>query len=149
LRTSPTPSRLRTPRLRLAVVSLCLVAQAFALVHLFAVRHVRCAEHGEMVHVEREPREPAALAARAQATQDLEEASAADVVRPTGLAIEAHQDDHCMALSERRDLRTLEVQPLVSAPQALAEVTYLHRAPAFVARALYRLAPKISPPAIG
>lgn len=131
------------------MVSLCLVAQAFALVHLFAVRHVRCAEHGEMVHVDREPREPAALAAREQATQDLEEASAQDVVRPTGLAIEAHQDDHCMALSERRDLRTLEVQQLVSAPEVLAEVTYLYRAPAAVVRALYRLAPKISPPAIG
>jgi hypothetical protein len=134
--------------LRLAVASLCLMAQVSALVHLFAVRHVRCAEHGEMVHVDREPREQAAVAAREQATQGLEEALAQDVVRPTGLAIEAHQDDHCMALSERRDLRTYDVQPIVSTPQTLAELTYFYRAPAIVARALYRLAPKISPPAL-
>lgn len=147
MRTSRHTSRFRAPRLRLAVASLCLVAQAFALVHLFAVRHVRCAEHGEMVHVDREAHEPLALSPREPATQDLEAALAQDVVRPTGLAIEAHQDDHCMALSERRDLRTYEVQPIVSTPQALRELTYDYRAPAIVARALYRLAPKISPPA--
>jgi hypothetical protein len=128
--------------MRLAVASLCLTAQALALVHLFAVRHVRCAEHGEMVHVE--PHQTA----REQATHALEETLAHDVARAAGQAMEAHQDDHCLALSERRDLRTHAVQPIVSPPPTLRELTYRHRAPSIVARALYRLAPKISPPAL-
>ncbi len=148
--------RLRLPRVRLAVASLCLLAQTFALVHLFAVRHVRCAEHGDMVHVEPGHAGHAGHAAaadeRVSPPADLREAavSAHQVLRASGLAIEAHQDDHCMALSERRALRTLEVVAVVSAPpELLGELTFVSQAPPRVARALYRLAPKISPPAAG
>lgn len=143
--------RLRLPRVRLAVASLCLLAQTFALVHLFAVRHVRCAEHGDMVHVERGHAAHAA-GERVSPPADLREAAISEhqVLRASGLAIEAHQDDHCMALSERRDLRTLEVKAVVSAPpELLGELTFVSQAPPLVARALYRLAPKISPPAAG
>lgn len=143
--------RLRLPRVRLAVASLCLLAQAFALVHLFAVRHVRCAEHGDMVHVEPgHAAHGAAAGERVSPPADLREAALSEhqVLRASGLAIEAHQDDHCMALSERRDLRTLEVKAVVSAPpELLGELTFVSQAPPLVARALYRLAPKISPPA--
>lgn len=141
--------QLRLPRVRLAVASICLLAQAFALVHLFAVRHVRCAEHGDMVHVERGHGAP--VEGRVSAPADLREAprSAHQVLRASGLAIEAHQDDHCMALSERRELRTHAAIALVSMPALLGELTYEYREPALVARALYRLAPKISPPRLG
>lgn len=141
--------RLRLPRVRLAVASLCLLAQAFALVHLFAVRHVRCAEHGDMVHVESGHADHAGHAAaageRVSPAADLRE-----VLRASGLAIEAHQDDHCMALSERRALRTFEIVAVVSTPpELLGELTFVSQAPPRVARALYRLAPKVSPPAAG
>lgn len=141
---SPAPSYRKTPRLRLAIAGLCLVAQAFALVHLFAVPHVRCAEHGELVHADEERRQQPERASRAEAVDP----GAADSLEATALEIEAHEDDHCMALSERRDLRT-QVAQQTAPPQVLGEVQHESRAPLFVVRALYRLAPKISPPTLG
>lgn len=148
------PSSLRSPRVsrgRVAIAGLCLVAQAFALVHLFAVRHVRCAEHGEMVHVD-EAAEGAlheTLIASRHGAMAAAEASPGDpaVLTASGLEVEAHQDDHCMALSERRDLRTGAVKQVVSSPQVLGELCPEHREPLLVVRPIYRLAPKISPPA--
>lgn len=145
---SSVPSYRKTPRRRLAIAGLCLVAQAFALVHLFAVPHVRCAEHGELVHAGEELREQPERAERAMRAE-IGDVGAADSIEATALEIEAHEDDHCMALSERRDLRIHLVAQLAAPPQVLGEVEYESRAPLFVVRALYRLAPKISPPAIG
>lgn len=144
------PSHVRSPRAsrrRVAIAGLCLVAQAFALVHLFAVRHVRCAEHGEMVHFEGASAPgPAALVAERAAVDERTQGDAA-TLRASRLEIEAHQDDHCMALSERRDLRTGAVKHAMASPQVLGEVCAEHREVLLVARPLYRLAPKISPPA--
>ncbi len=140
---SSAPSYRKTPRLRLAIAGLCLVAQAFALMHLFAVPHVRCAEHGELVHAGEETRQ-AEIAPGAE----LGDLGAADSLEATALELEAHADDHCMALSERRDLRIHLVAQLAAPPQVLGEVEYESRARRS-AVALYRLAPKISPPALG
>jgi hypothetical protein len=142
---SPAPSYRQTPRLRLAIAGLCLVAQAFALVHLFAVPHVRCAEHGELLHAGEAERELATSQVRAESG----ELGSADSIEATGLEIEAHEDDHCMALSERRDLRTHGAAQPAASPQALGELHHEFRAPLVVVRALYRLAPKISPPLLG
>jgi hypothetical protein len=142
---SPSPSlapHLRSSRWRIAIAGLCLVAQAFALVHLFAVRHVRCAEHGEMVHVE------GAAGGRAERWRHQAEPSDAATLSASGLAVEAHQDDHCMALSERRDLRTDAVKQVSASPQVLGEVTATYREPRLLDRPIYRLTPKLSPPAM-
>ncbi len=129
------------------------MAQALALVHLFAVRHVRCAEHGDLVHVESGGRGHAeALAGAGVAAEGPGESTALvaspDTISASGLVIESHQDDHCMALSERRDLRAHDVTPVLRSPQLIGELTYTYQAPLAVVRALYRLAPKISPPAL-
>ncbi len=153
---SASPSRLRlspasrSSRLRTAIAGLCLVAQTFALVHLFAVRHVHCAEHGEMVHVDGAGRAAGgAQAGDAGHAARLERApDAAAAISGSGLAALAHQDDHCMALSERRDLRTDAVTQVASSPQVMGELRYCHREPLLVVRPIYRLAPKISPPAL-
>jgi hypothetical protein len=132
-----------------AIAGLCLVAQAFALVHLFAVRHVRCAEHGEMVHLDGAGPQGASGATSAElqgaVVADRSKSEAA-TLSASKLEVEAHQDDHCMALSERRDLRTATVKQVMASPQVLGEVRATHREPPLAARPLYRLAPKISPP---
>lgn len=116
----------------------CLLAQSFALVHLFAMHHVRCAEHGDLLHVEErgapdhEPlteQQHASLAASAQST--------------------GHQGDHCTTLTERRDLRTWCGEPMAVLPLSELAVLPAAQARALVARPLYRLAPKISPPQAG
>jgi hypothetical protein len=125
-------------RLRYAAAVLCLLAQGFAVVHLFAMHHVRCAEHGDLLHVEQ--------AAPALGTEHRN--GEADVLAASQQPFEAHQGDHCTTLSERRDLRCAAIAIVAVLPeQALDGGPHLAAAPAF-GRALYRLAPKVSPPAL-
>ena len=95
--------------------------------------HVRCAEHGELMHVE-----PAAHAApTAQST------AGTHLVSDRGGAKTGH--DHCMVVGASHCIQH------AAAPVAASEVATLERvasvAPAeYLSRATFRLAPKTSPP---
>lgn len=130
----PFASALRHRRGFVAIV--CLLAQAFALVHLFAMHHVRCAEHGDLLHVEERgaPLSPEQATARQHAALGASE------------QVAGHQGDHCTTLTERRDLRTWSCAPMTVAPPFELTCLPFAHTPALVARPLYRLAPKISPP---
>lgn len=117
---------------------MCLLAQAFALVHLFAMHHVRCAEHGDLLHVEERGASAHELPAEHQhVSLGASEQNA------------GHQGDHCTTLTERRDLRTWCSEPMAVLPPSELIVLPFAQALALVARPLYRLAPKISPPHAG
>jgi hypothetical protein len=95
--------------------------------------HVRCAEHGELMHVQ-----PAAHAGpTAQST------AGTHVASDRGGAKAGH--DHCMVVGANHCMQH------APAPVAATEVATLERvvsvAPAeYLARATFRLAPKTSPP---
>lgn len=120
------------------VALLCLAAQIGSLAHLVLVPHESCPEHGEAVHAGTHT--PAA---------DRAATGARDI-----LAVQADdgpgEDDehhHCLFVTERRKATTA-----VDVVQATAVLTDAAGAePAAVAdsvgRAVYRLAPKTSPPA--
>ncbi len=123
---------------RSLVAIACLLAQAFALVHLFAMHHVRCAEHGDLLHVEERG---------ASAHEPLTEQQHAALGASEQNA--GHQGDHCTTLTERRDLRTWCSEPMAVLPPSELTSLPFAQAPTLVARPLYRLAPKISPPHVG
>ncbi|MEZ4364091.1 MAG: hypothetical protein R3B48_28215 [Kofleriaceae bacterium] len=126
--------------MRSYVALACLLAQSFALVHLFAIHHVRCAEHGDLLHVED------------QSERTSQGALARAIERPTHAAFVAskqvagHQGDHCTTLTERRDLRVWCGKVVVAAPPVELTSPVFAASPTLAARPLYRLAPKISPP---
>ncbi|HRC54743.1 MAG: hypothetical protein IPI49_03540 [Myxococcales bacterium] len=134
-------SPFRSRRFVVAIAALCVAGQAFALVHLFALHHVRCAEHGDLLHIEGEgARRDLDLAA------ELARETAA-AVSASGLPFAAHQGDHCTALTERRDLRSAVAVVRWDLPPLASQGQPCWRTPDRTSRALYRLAPKISPPA--
>lgn len=135
--------RPRAPRPRRqatwCVAVVCLVAQLLGWGHLIAVEHARCAEHGEVIHVDR-------AAAPERLTQehrgDERETSMADADRD-----DRHADDHCSWLAERRDVVLGVSAHVTCLPTAeLASVTPPRSAPPAASIALLRLAPKLSPP---
>lgn len=131
------------PRLRartLAIAGLCLIAQALALAHLFVVRHARCAEHGEVIHV--------AAAADASASGARQAPGSASAAPAPGEPGDPDGHDHCQWLSELRDHARRAPQIDLVPPPLDLERAALPPAPPDRARPLYRLAPKISPPAL-
>lgn len=135
---SPLASALRHRRVRELVAVACLLAQSFALVHLFAMHHVRCAEHGDLLHVE--DRQAHGERERPATHQHATLASSEQVA--------GHQGDHCTTLTERRDLRAGCGELVVALPPFELTALPFAQTPALVARPLYRLAPKISPPLV-
>jgi hypothetical protein len=121
-----------------ALAAVALVGQLAGFAHLVLVRHVTCAEHGELIEVGHER----ALAAAAPHAAGAAVASAA-----TG---EAHGHDHCLLGPMRRDRFAL------GAPRALdcAHVDAYGTLGRVVDRrvpppiAVIRLAPKSSPPLV-
>lgn len=119
---------------------LCLLGQVSSSLHMLLVRHVRCAEHGELVHAE-EHQNGAHAAVHAAGV-------------PGGPSLRAsegdgdHGHDHCLVWSDRRKLALLPAAipaPRVpiegEAPFSLRPVASVHRL------RLYAYAPKTSPPA--
>lgn len=84
-----------------ALVVVALAAQLGGVAHLVAVRHVTCAEHGELIEVRSER---AVLAGVTRAARDAVAAEAAG---------ETHGHDHCLLAAMRRN-RTLAGGPVVS-----------------------------------
>jgi hypothetical protein len=134
-------SRLVRRHLVTGLAWLVLVTQVSSFAHLLVVRHAVCPEHGELIH----PHEG-------------DSASFADAVVSSGVlprvvirASDGATDDHvhCPVAMHRRETAVLPpcastVAP-VRAPEI--EVLALNTAPRPPSVALFRLAPKNSPPA--
>jgi hypothetical protein len=121
-----------------ATAALCLLIQLVATAHLVVARHEVCAEHGEVIHAGDHHADPIEATGRAPTTgAALREAAPADDHREV--------DDHCRALTERRDITDA---PALALP--LLAVAARPPAPPVAAAAratsVYRLAPKNSPP---
>jgi hypothetical protein len=131
----------------LLLIAALLVGKVATFVHQAAVTHARCAEHGELVHGE-ETAAAGGLAGWYQAMRhqaaDLG-ADPADELR--GLAAgDDHDHDHCWATSAAR-IRTAQGDrsgALAAPPEAAAAVGADRIQ--LTCGALYRTAPKTSPP---
>ena len=137
---SRTRSGTAARRRGLVLASLLLAGQVGTLAHLVAVRHVTCPEHGESIHAATPPAETATTAVAA--------VSHGPAVQSIALAAE-HGHDHCLIVAERRSRSALlrasvAASPLPIAVAARPPVALAGR-PALLA--IYRLAPKNSPPA--
>jgi hypothetical protein len=147
---SPDHSRIGRPGVRLLIrVQAALTAFAFVLssliglIHEATTRHVRCAEHGELMHGDA----ITATRSAAEAPRHGLVVAGSAVRDATTTAMHAHE--HCSLTSRTRDSR-VELRPpaLVPAPLAISDVP--NAAPHVVASrgdSIYRTAPKTSPPA--
>jgi len=143
----PARRLVRLPRAQLsrigvaAVAALCLGAQLSNVAHLALVRHVTCAEHGEVIDA------PAAGHSPAHRTDVPLPDDAAPTASSGGGPIDgAH--DHC-ALAEDRNTLALVVRAATSAlcPAApVASTPPRGSSPCLSPSALRLLAPKTSPP---
>jgi hypothetical protein len=119
------------------LAAVLVVSQASAWFHAVAISHVACLEHGEAIH------------GRVLPAEEITEARAGDDVAARADLAVAAGHDHCAnaALLRWRDVA-------LTAPMALTGFSPAARSPAFAAAparapaaAVYRLAPKTSPPA--
>jgi anthranilate/para-aminobenzoate synthase component II len=129
-----TPTRKRTNLV--VIAALCLAMQAFALAHFGIVRHVRCAEHGEMVELDE-------AAVRVAASTPSE--SALPAMDSSLRSVESHHD-HCVVAAERRALCGTGLAVITARPACLVAAPLPRLIVVGPTRPLYRLAPKISPP---
>jgi hypothetical protein len=137
--------RVRRPGARLPIrLQAALTAFAFVvssligLVHEATTKHVRCAEHGELMHGD-----------PAQPTRTATVAPRRDSVVRDVAATTPHRHEHCSLTSTTRDSRVELRGPVVApAPLAISDVAgAAPRAAALPGDSLYRTAPKTSPPA--
>jgi len=121
-----------------ALAALFAVGQLAGFLHLVTVRHQRCAEHGEVVDVQ--ARRSPSVAARDDQRARLDAAEPGD---------RDHRHEHCALAPQRRDEAALLPQqaPLAQPPPCLAQSPVPVETPPALGHALYRLAPKTSPPA--
>lgn len=125
-----------------SILTLCLAllfaGEAVVAVAHSAERHVRCAEHGELIHVG--TADPSALDSRPapDSSPDLGGAP------PTG----DPEHEHCFALGMSRErLAPAACAHTVPAAAPVAVAAALGAEAPPIGRALYRIAPKNSPPA--
>jgi hypothetical protein len=106
--------------------------------HMLLVEHTRCAEHGELVHVDEGHHHPGAWR--------VETDGAAFLGTSNEGSDEAHE--HCAPVVDREDgllhVTAAQCSPSLAGPDQPAMST---RAPAPVDRRRFRIAPKNSPPA--
>lgn len=121
-----------------ALTAFATVAQVASAAHLLLERHAFCAEHGELIHTDGRP------AAAAPGAESAGAAVASDQAGPS-----ARSHEHCSVALERRERSGLAAQRAEIAPPCTQ--SELSPACAFGPRlaveALFRLAPKNSPPA--
>jgi hypothetical protein len=142
-------SKMTTPRRRgalaLAVAVLWLVGQAAGTVHMLVVPHVFCAEHGELVESEL----PSGVAAADADVDPQFDSASSSLQRDASNLRGSHAHDHCFVASraQRSTPSFLRSRPatervyFASRPEARAD------APRGSQVAVFRLAPKNSPPA--
>ena len=132
-----TPGRPLTQFLGLILSGMVLLGQVTTFVHLASVRHVTCAEHGELVH----------------ASDDVVRVGAAQVDRPGVRTLassgEQHGHDHCLNCALRRETLTvpLSAQARVDATLSQLVLSANIEVRAHSSWALLQAAPKTSPPA--
>jgi hypothetical protein len=117
----------------------CIGAHASSFAHLIAVRHVSCPSHAEeMIHAAGD----GAAGAPASGGRSVEAWS-------SGAAVSA-VEDHCLAVGLDRRATAVAPPEALAAPAPNLEPSFAwHRPPAAPAVALFRLAPKTSPPLPG
>lgn len=129
-------------RVHAALTALAFVlSSVIGMVHEATTKHVRCAEHGELVH--------AAATTPAGATPATRRAPDRDSVARDFSAAVLHGHEHCSLTSTTRESRVELRSPAVATDRvAISDVA--QAAPRVVAVPdgdLYRTAPKTSPPA--
>jgi hypothetical protein len=126
-------------RLTVWVGLLCLSAQFASALHMLLVEHVRCAEHGELVHANGDKHED-----HGSVSRDVSSSG------PTIGVSSRHADhghDHCLTCSERRKLALLPPMiPELRAPEDRFAVLAPGWDAPFPSLRIYSLAPKTSPP---
>ena len=140
MRVKPTPGawlrRQLLPRLTLLLGLFAAYSQVSSTLHWVLVQHVRCADHGEWVHVGE--------------GHHAQEAEHATQTSPSGAAAdgETHGHDHCHFLVDPRTFAVI-LPPRVVLAQAGEWIGAGIAGPPDAGRqiALYELAPKTSPPA--
>jgi hypothetical protein len=126
-----------------AVAALCLAAQLAAWLHLLAVPHARCEAHGEAIH--RLDGASIGEPSRRSLAGALAPGELRAVRDTAGKGDHAHE--HCRVLSDRAG-RCCDASATLGRPTpTAAELLQVAPAAPPVARPLYRLAPKLSPPA--
>jgi len=128
-----------------ALAALCLLTPILGYAHLLLVQHARCPEHGELVHVEDAAADDASLLLGPGLQLRTDEPQVALESAPE---VDGHEHDHCVAVLARKTSAPLaSAGPLLPSHgstlslRGLVQDSVL-RAPT----ALYRLAPKNSPP---
>jgi hypothetical protein len=113
------------------------LSSLFGVVHEASTMHVRCAQHGEMVH-------SGVTLVDGQVHAPVRELRARDAADTT---VQGHE--HCALASAMRESRLLSSPPaLVSAPEPIAALAIaIAYTGAARERGVYRTAPKTSPPA--
>jgi hypothetical protein len=140
MRVKPTPGawlrRQLLPRLTLLLGLFAAYSQVSSTLHWVIVQHVRCADHGEWVHVgEGHPAHEAE-----HATHTSPSVAAADA--------DTHGHEHCHLLVDPRTFAPIPAPKVVlSAPGESMGPGLMRPADAGRQIALYELAPKTSPPA--
>lgn len=143
------------------LAALALLVFAFgnlgSLIHQATTRHTKCPEHGELVHGdERRGAEPGtgAVPARMDGARDpASPPDVGDVVDPARIRAQAlsssHEHDHCTIVSPTRERMAAAAAhgPLHDAPWASRALLAIAAGPGSPGGALYRTAPKTSPPA--
>lgn len=143
------PAR-RTGRVSAALTALAFVLSSlFGLIHEGTTKHVRCAEHGELIDGGPAIASPASAGAVSHARAAIAGVLGRGAVLRDLEAIAMHGHEHCSLASAMRESRVVPRPPAVApAPVVVGD---LDVAPALVAVAprgdLYRTAPKTSPPA--
>ena len=118
---------------------LCLYAQFASALHMLLVEHVRCAEHGELIHANGDKHEDHDSASR--------ELSSSGPTIGVSSRHADHGHDHCLTCSERRKLALLPpMLPELRAPEDRFAVLATGWDAPFPSLRIYSLAPKTSPP---
>lgn len=117
--------------------------------HEAAVRHVACPEDGEMIDAPaRAPHRDAPASSPATARQNATDSTAFSEERdPPASPLSVQGHDHCAVMSQA-DVRAREQSPsfIVTIRAALTAASAVTATPRLRSRAIYRLAPKASPP---
>jgi len=137
-------SRERTRRIGgLLLAAVLVVSHTAAWLHAAAVTHVTCAEHGEAMHASA----PGAPHQTVDERRDAPDTVVATVVTgDQGDTIAAHEHCGSGALLRWRALTVAAPAAVVFVPPAVKAPPCQTGPPAVAAAAVYRLAPKTSPP---
>jgi hypothetical protein len=118
------------------VAVVCIAMQLLGAAHGALVEHVRCAEHGELVHAD---------GVESHAAPRVGSESAGEQVSGAG---ESHPHEHCSFFAEQRRPALVGPASTLVAAEALHATRLPVVAPANPGgKAVYELAPKTSPPA--